>query len=103
MWEEGSLGDSSPQQLLDTLLYCLGLNLALRSGKEHRDLRPDMFELIQEPYSDLNLLYTESGSKNHTGGLSDRKVANKTVKIFGNLENPKRCVITLCKKYVIEA
>ena len=100
LWEEGSLGDSSPQQLLDTLVYCLGLNLALRSGKEHRDLRPDMFELIQEPYSDLNLLYTESGSKNHTGGLNDRKVANKTVKIFGNLENPKRCVITLYKKYM---
>ncbi len=46
MWNEGVLGDETPQNLLDTLVYCLGLNLALRSGKEHRCLKPDMFNIL---------------------------------------------------------
>lgn len=35
MWSYGILGDDTPEKLLNTLIYCLGLNLALRSGKEH--------------------------------------------------------------------
>lgn len=42
LWNNGLLGDSSPQLLLKTLVYCLGINLALRSG-EHRALRREMF------------------------------------------------------------
>ena len=93
LWNEGSLGDDTPQKLLDSLIFCFGLNLALRSGKEHRQLRPDMLELIETLDSISYLLYTESGSKNRSGGLQDRKVMNKSVKIFPNKENPARCII----------
>ena len=37
----------SPPQLLDTLVYCFGLNLALCSGREHRSLKPSMFSFVQ--------------------------------------------------------
>ena len=47
LWQEDILGDDNPQKLLDTLVFCLGLNLALRSGQEHRQLRPDMFTLME--------------------------------------------------------
>ncbi len=33
MWAKGVLGDSSPEVLRDTLMYLLGINLALRGGK----------------------------------------------------------------------
>jgi hypothetical protein len=98
MWEEGVLRDDSPQKLLDTLVYCFGLNLALRSGKEHRSLRQGMSQLFEA--KPAHLLYVESGSKNNSGGLRDRKVTNKTVKIFENVSNPSRCVIQLFKKYM---
>ena len=46
------------------------------------------------------LLYTESGSKNHTGGLNQRKVANKVVEAFANLQNLTRCIVRLYEKYM---
>ena len=98
MWSNDILGDDTPEKLLNTLIYCLGLNLALRSGKEHRSLRPDMFQIVQE--KPAYLLYTESGSKNNSGGLRDRKLKNKVVKIFENEEKPERCVLKLFIKYM---
>ena len=100
LWNEGSLGDNTPQKLLDSLIFCFGLNLALCCGKEHRQLRPNMLELIETPDSVSYLLYTESGSKNHSGGLQDHKAMNKSVKIFPNKENLARCIIWLYKKCI---
>ena len=34
LWSEKILGSNTPQQLLDMLIYCFGLNLALHSRKE---------------------------------------------------------------------
>ena len=100
LWSHGVLGDSDPRKLLDTLVFLLGLNFALRSGKEHRSLRPDMIELIEKEDEPSYLQYIESGSKNNPGGLNERKLRNKSVKAFQNLENPSRCIVKLYKKYM---
>ena len=94
------MGDDDPEKLLDTLVFCFGLNFALRSGKEHRSLRPDMIEYKQLADSKSYLIYNECGSKNNLGGIKDRKVKNKVVKIYSNAANPSRCVVTLYKKYM---
>ena len=82
LWIENILGDDTPDKLLNTLVYSLGLNLALRSGREHRSLKPAMFRLVEPPTGKHYLEYTEWGSKNHGGGLKDRRIKNKSVKIF---------------------
>ena len=38
MWQMGLLGMSNPEQLLNTVVFNLGLYLALQAGKEHRAL-----------------------------------------------------------------
>lgn len=94
------MGDDTPEKLLQTLVYCFGLHFALRSGKEHRNIRPDMLKVIESHVSRPYLLYTESGSKNHSGGLNQRKVSNKVVKAFANTEDPSRCIVALYRKYM---
>ncbi len=38
MWKDGVLGQDQPRQLLDTIIYLLGIHLALHGGYEHRVL-----------------------------------------------------------------
>ena len=38
LWRKKILGDSTPQSLLDTMLYMNGFYFALCGGKEHRYL-----------------------------------------------------------------
>ena len=69
MWEKGLLGSDSPQVLLHTMVYLCGLNFALRSGQEHRDLQLSQIELVEHTDQPPYLVYTENISKNNRGGL----------------------------------
>ena len=101
LWEKGLLGDSTPQSLLDTMVYCNGLYFALRSGQEHRQLRrkPCQIEVNEHPGQRSYLTYTEDVSKNRPGGLKGRKTSNKTVVHHSNTTNNKRCFVRLFKLY----
>ena len=46
------------------------------------------------------LLYVEDTSKNHQGGLKQRKVIPKQVKHFANTDNPSRCFVRLFQMYI---
>ena len=100
LWSNGCLGGSSPQQLLDTLVFGFRLNFVLHSSREHRSLHPDMLQLVEPNDLVAYIIYTESGSKNRSGGLKDRKVTNKSVKLFANDSDPTRCFVSLYKKYM---
>ena len=38
LWKCCTLGEDTPDKLRDTVLFVLGINLALRAGDEHHDL-----------------------------------------------------------------
>ncbi len=78
MWEKGILDKSSPQVLLDTMVYMCGVFFALRSGQEHRDLQFGQFKLTQKEGHKF-IVYTENVSKNRPGGIKQRKVEPKIV------------------------
>ena len=75
----GVLGDTTPQKLVDTILYMFGVHFALRAGTEHRNLRHINSQIFL--HKDSNgakyLCYTEDVSKNCQGGLKHRKINTK--------------------------
>ena len=101
LWQTAQLGDSNPQQLLNTMVFYCGLHFSLRSGKEHRQLRhtPCQIELVESPGQDPYLVYREDVSKNHPGGLRGRNIKPKVVFHHTNKQNTHRCFIRLFKKY----
>lgn len=104
MWESGILGDSNPKQLVDTLLYMLGVHFALRAVKEHRALRVgprSQFAIKFDRQGDRYYLeYTEDLSKTNQGGLEHRKVTKKVSCAYENSAEPDKCVVHLYRKYV---
>lgn len=94
IWSKGLLGDTDPQTLLDTMVWMCGLYFALRSGQEHRNLRPGQIELVKVPGKVSHLVYTEYVSKNNAGGLKHRKVQPKSVVHYAS-SDPTRCFMRL--------
>ena len=101
LWSKGLLGDHTPQSLLDTIVYCNGLFFALRSGREHQQLRssPCQIEVVERSGKRPYLKYTEDISKNHPGGLKGRHAKPKVVSHHANISEPKRCFVRLFKLY----
>ncbi|XP_019856464.1 PREDICTED: glutamine-rich protein 1-like [Amphimedon queenslandica] len=101
LWSKGILGDHSPSSLLNTIFYMNGLYFALRSGKEHRQLRysPCQIKIIEKERQIPYLEFSEEISKNNPGGLKGRKITPKVVKHYANLEKPHHCFVRIFKKY----
>ncbi len=61
LWENQLLGDHSPQALLNTMVFMIGLYFALRSGDEHRNLRrnPYQIKIVERSGQRSYLEYTE--------------------------------------------
>ena len=74
LWEKKLLGESTPQSLLDAVVFLNGLYFALRSGKEHRQLRyhPTQIKVVENPCERPYLMYTEDISKNQPGGIKGK-------------------------------
>ena len=103
LWSMGILGVDNPDQLLNTVLFTIGLSCALRAGKEHRNLRSIPFNsqfswhVSDDGY--YYIKYTEDvQSKTNRGGLKHRKVMPKTVNIHP-IESSHRCPVQILGKY----
>ena len=93
LWSNGILGDSSPQSLLDTVIFMCGYYLALRSGQEHRDLQSSQLEIIERDSGKV-LRYIENVSKNNPWGLKhQKKIEPKIIKHCADTMNSERCFI----------
>lgn len=103
LWTKGLLGTDSPQKLLDTLIFYLGLHLSLRACGEHRALcfgAESQLQLKKSRDGVEYLLYRENVSKNKNFGLKQCRMEPKEVNILPNTHNSSRCVIRLYKAYL---
>ena len=102
LWSKGVLGSENAKQLLNTMVYLIGLNFALRGGQEHRTLSsgPTSQLKLRSNEHGQYLSYTEDVSKTNQGGLKHRKCSPKSVVAFENTENPTRYIVKLYEKYI---
>ena len=98
LWEQGILGYDNPKSLLRAVFYLNGKNFCLRRGSEHRNLKLSQLQRSTNPDQ---YVYTENGSKNRSGRLSERSIANKRVPIISTYEQVgKRCHVYLLDMYI---
>ena len=77
LWECGVLGVDNPTSLLRAVFFSNGKKIYLRSGNEHRNLWLSQLKRTENGY-----MYTKNASKNHSGGLAQLHVKNKSMKIL---------------------
>ena len=103
MFQLGLLGEHSPAVSLKTVIYMLGLHLALCGRVKHTRLRRHGFNCqivisVDDKGREL-LLYTEDPlAKANQGGLGTR-FSSKKVQVYGSA-NINRCPVRLFKKYI---
>ena len=101
--EYGVLGEQTPVQLLDTVMFLIGVNCSLRGGQEHRNLRrPGFNEQITIGVDDDNVkcpkFVHDVHGKNNQGGLTRRFVQPKPIHMYQN-PNKACCPVRLRKVY----
>ncbi len=104
MWKSGLLSDDTPEKLVNTLLYLIGVHFVLRACEEHKALKVSgfsQFKLKFDYNSDIKYLeYTEHQSKNHQGRLKSLHNKPRVVCAFQNKENPEHYLVRLFEKYL---
>ena len=106
LWEQGYLGEDSPEKLRNTVLFLLGINVLLRAVEEHYYLcRPSEFEPSQISFERNDkgvkcLVYREDMvTKSHDGGLNDMRRDRKIVWVYPSSDE-WRCPVRLVEKYL---
>ncbi len=104
MWRNGILRDDTPEKLINTVLYLIGVHFTLHAYNEHKNLKVGFYSQLKikvDPQTNLHYLeYVENCSKNNQGGIKSLHIKNKMAKAFENLENPERCVMHIFEKYL---
>ena len=106
LWNKNILGEETPDQLRDIVVFMLGLNLALRAGDEHYDLRrnsdlkPSQLQFKRNSDGVRCLVYTEDSiTKTNDGGLNSMRKERKIVWVYPSSDSV-RCPVTLVEKYM---
>ena len=106
LWNQGLLGEDSPDKLRDTVLFLIGIHAGLRAGDEHHALRrhsPWKNSQITFKHNDGGVrcaVYTEDTvTKTHDGGLNSMRKTKKVSWIYPS-SDISRCPVRLIDKYI---
>ena len=104
LWSLGYLGTSYPEQLLNTVIFCIGKGFALQAGQEHWVLCglpfESQFKFMKDVDGEVFLQYREDiGLKTNKGGLKHQKTEAKTMDLYA-AANADRCPSCAIIKYL---
>ena len=98
---KGLLGRCTLQALVDTILVMNDLYFALRSDKEHRQLRADpcLITVDERPSMCPYLKYVEDISENRLGSVKGHRIQPIIAQHHNNPSNPATCFVESFKLY----
>ena len=106
MWEKGILGEATPTQMRETVLFLIGIHVGLRAGDEHYNLRRDTFTNPSQFSFKRNedgvrcLVNTEDcTTKTNDGGVKSMKKECKVAWVYPS-QNKVHCPVRLIDKYI---
>lgn len=104
MWRSGILGDDTPEKLINTLLYLIGVHFTFLACDEYKNLKVSAYSQLKvkiDPHTNHRFLeYVENRSKNNQGGIKSLHHKMKTAKAFENIDNPDCCIVRIFEKYL---
>ena len=106
MWDQGYLGESSPTQLRETVIFLLGIYVGLRAGDEHYNLRRDTNDLPSQLSFKCNaegvrcLVHQEDcTTKTNDGGINSMHKDRKIIWVYPS-DNKICCPVRIIDKYI---
>ena len=101
MWDQGYLGESSPTQLRETVIFLLGIYVGLRAGDEHYNLCRDTNDLPSQLSFKCNaegvhcLVYQEDcTNKINDGGINNMHKDRKIIWVYPS-DNKIHCQVRI--------
>ena len=96
LWDSNVIGIRDGKSLQRAIFFSIGKVFCIRGGEEQRRLGPSQFVRFGDPDC---YMYTEDGSKSHSGGFSELRVQNKQVPCYNIPEKAPRCLVYLLDLY----
>ena len=98
LWKAGTLGLENPKALLNAIFFMNGKVLCLQGGREQKSLKIAQFMFGSDQGEFV--VYTENGSKNHSGTYKEKAGDNKIIKHYANSQLGIRCYVFLLRFYL---
>ena len=98
LFEDGQLGDHSPEALIRTVWYFLTLHFGMRGRDEHHKLRYGDLKLLQDSNGEYLQWCFERGTKTRTGEVSGSMNRAFQPKMFAT--NTDRCPVYFFKAFI---
>ncbi|CAC5407637.1 unnamed protein product [Mytilus coruscus] len=93
LWKIGDLETNTPQKLLRTMFWLIGVKFGLRDGQEHRSFTKDNFKLCPG-----YIQYTKSIFKTYR--LEHSNIEPHSAKEYSNTQQPERCIVNVYQLYL---
>ncbi len=99
LWDKKIFDVETAQGLLYLTFFYNCKLFGLRGGDEHRSLVREQFQIGTDDADVQFLNFIGRSSKNVQGGLKQRKVATKNLKIFAKSTQGDRCIVAIYSKF----
>ena len=96
-WRVGTLGDSNPRSLIQTVYFQIAQHFGTRARQEHNDMRMDNFKFHKADDGSEYITFHEDPTKTRGSGLHPKKRL-ATPKMFET--GGKRCPVRIFKFYL---